>query len=184
MTILVDKDIKSCLDNVASGLSIRPRPADVAYQPASVDLRLGNSWAAPRLKNDGYVSIDNLDRRDLQYNKFETSEWLLFPGCFVLGCTIEVVAVPNTLAARVEGKSTLARMGLLVHATAGFIDPGFAGQITLELFNAASYPIKLVAGAYICQLCFSTLSGHPERLYGNPTLGSHYMGQQGATGAR
>ena len=110
--------------------------------------------------------------------------FILHPGEFALGSTYEVVTLPDDIAARVEGKSSLGRLGLLTHATAGFIDPGFSGHVTLELSNVATLPIKLWPGMKIGQLCFFQLSSPAEHPYGAGARGSRYQGQRGPTASR
>ncbi len=109
---------------------------------------------------------------------------MLHPGEFVLGSTYEVVTLPDDLAARLEGKSSLGRLGLLTHSTAGFIDPGFTGHVTLELSNVATLPITLWPGMKIGQLCFFRLSSAAENAYGSARYGSRYQGQRGPTASR
>jgi dCTP deaminase len=110
--------------------------------------------------------------------------FILHPGEFVLGSTYEVVSLPDDVAARLEGKSSLGRLGLLTHSTAGFIDPGFSGHVTLELANVANLPIKLWPGMKIGQLCFFRLSSSAEHPYGSAKYGSRYQGQRGPTPSR
>lgn len=152
---------------VQSGqINITPEPEDSAYQPASIDLRLGN----------GFVSIYG--------TKFSDPRGLYMDsGDSVLAHTVEHITVPPDLVARVEGKSTWGRRFLMVHSTAGFIDPGFSGQITLELHNLCRYAQTIPVGAYIAQLSFQRLDKPAVRPYGTPGLGSHYQGQTGATPA-
>jgi dCTP deaminase len=110
--------------------------------------------------------------------------FVLHPGEFVLGSTYEVVSLPDDIAARLEGKSSLGRLGLLTHSTAGFIDPGFSGHVTLELANVATLPIKLYPGMKIGQLCFFRLSSPADNPYGSAKYGSRYQGQRGPTPSR
>ena len=110
--------------------------------------------------------------------------FILHPGEFVLGSTYEVVTLPDDLAARLEGKSSLGRLGLLTHSTAGFVDPGFSGHVTLELSNVATLPIKLWPGMKIGQLCFFRLSSPAQNPYGSEKYGSRYQGQRGPTASR
>ena len=110
--------------------------------------------------------------------------FVLHPGEFVLGSTWEQVSLPATVAARLEGKSSLGRLGLLTHSTAGFIDPGFSGHVTLELSNMATLPVKLWPGMKIGQLCFFRLSSEAEHPYGSQKYGSRYQGQRGPTPSR
>jgi len=110
--------------------------------------------------------------------------FILHPGEFVLGSSFEIVTLPDDLAARLEGKSSLGRLGLLTHSTAGFVDPGFSGHVTLELSNAATLPIKLWPGMRVGQLCFFRLSSPTEHPYGSAKYGSRYQGQRGPTASR
>jgi dCTP deaminase len=170
---------------VASGrLGIEPwDPALV--QPASVDLRLGDSF---RVFHNHRASA--IDLRDPPTNLTEhvsvgdDRPFVIHPGEFVLGVTVERVAIPDDIVARIEGKSSLGRLGLIVHATAGFVDPGFEGELTLEITNLTRVPIKLHPGLPIAQLSFMELDAPAELPYGHPDLGSHYHGQVGATESR
>ncbi|MEP7018750.1 MAG: dCTP deaminase, partial [Actinomycetota bacterium] len=110
--------------------------------------------------------------------------FILHPGEFVLGSSFEVVTLPDDLAARLEGKSSLGRLGLVTHSTAGFVDPGFSGHVTLELSNVATLPIKLWPGMKVGQLCFFKLSSPAENPYGSAKYGSRYQGQRGPTASR
>jgi dCTP deaminase len=151
-------------------------------QPASVDLRLGGSF---RVFHNHRTSA--IDLRDPPTNLTEevTGEmFVIHPGEFVLGVTAEYVELPDDIVARIEGKSSLGRLGLIVHATAGFVDPGFKGTLTLEITNLTRVPIKLYAGLAIAQLSFMALDAPAERPYGHPDLGSHYHGQVEATESR
>lgn len=161
--LLSDRDIHAAIDSGALGID----PLDRSLiQPASIDLRLSEEFRV-----DG---------------ELVTVPWsmVIVPGGFVLGCTLEHIALDADLAGRVEGKSSWGRLGLLVHATAGFVDPGFAGQITLELYNASPTPITLHPGEPIAQLCLMPLSSPALRPYGTPGLGSRYQGQTGPTPSR
>lgn len=150
-------------------------------QPASVDVRLGAEFLV--FRNHTCEVIDPFDKPSDLNEKFVVGEgepFILHPGEFVLGTTVEAIGLPDDLVARVEGKSSLGRLGLLIHATAGFVDPGWQrGQITLELSNVATLPIKLYAGMRIGQLSFHTLDAAAERPYGHPELNSKYVGQTG-----
>ena len=151
-------------------------------QPASVDLRLGGSF---RVFHNHRTSA--IDLRDPPTNLTEevTGEmFVIHPGEFVLGVTAEYVELPDDIVARIEGKSSLGRLGLIVHATAGFVDPGFKGTLTLEITNLTRVPIKLYPGLLIAQLSFMTLDAPAERPYGSQELGSHYQGQTAATESR
>jgi dCTP deaminase len=160
---------------------IRPWDASLV-QPASVDLRLGDSFRV--FHNHRTTAID---LRDPPTNLTEEvipdagEAFVIHPGEFVLGRTLEWVELPDDIVARIEGKSSLGRLGLIVHATAGFCDPGWKGTLTLELNNLTRVPIKLTPGLLIAQLSFMTLDAPALRPYGSPDLGSHYQGQMAAT---
>lgn len=159
----------------ANGVNLIEPFTEDQLQPASYDLRLG-----------GQVRTETGLAYDLLESNYEGSALAvedMEPGRFLLAHTLETVHVPAHLCARVEGKSTYARMGLQVHS-AGFVDPGFHGQLTLELVNHANLKhFKLRRGMLIAQISFHALAGKPERLYGDPALRSHYQGQVGATPA-
>ena len=154
-------------------------------QPASVDLRLGDSFRV--FHNHRATAID---LRDPPSNLTEEvvvpdgEAFVIHPGEFCLGRTLEWVRIPDDIVARIEGKSSLGRLGLIVHATAGFCDPGFEGTLTLELNNLTRVPIRLYPGLPIAQLSFMTLDRAAQRPYGSPGLGSHYQGQRAATESR
>src|SRR6187551_1967147 len=151
-------------------------------QPSSIDVRLDRYFRV--FENHRYPHIDPAaDQSDLTREVQPTGDerFILHPGEFVLGSTFEVVTLPDDLAARVEGKSSLGRLGLLTHATAGFVDPGFSGHVTLELANVATLPIKLYPGMKIGQFCFFRLSSPAESPYGSGIYGSRYQGQRGPT---
>jgi dCTP deaminase len=154
-------------------------------QPASVDLRLGNSFRV--FHNYRITAIDLREPPTGLTERFEVSDdkpFVIHPGEFCLGSTLERVELPDDVVARVEGKSSLGRLGLIVHATAGFCDPGWRGTLTLELNNLTRVPIRLYAGLPIAQLSFMTLDAPALRPYGHEALGSHYQGQAEATESR
>ena len=154
-------------------------------QPASVDLKLGASFRV--FHNHRIQVIDLADPPSGLTEHVEGSDgepFVIHPGGFALGRTEEFVRLPGDVVARIEGKSSLGRLGLIVHATAGFVDPGFAGSLTLEITNFNSVPIVLRPGLPIAQLSFMTLDTEAERPYGHPELGSHYHGQVEATESR
>jgi dCTP deaminase len=164
---------------------IRIDPWDAGrIQPASVDLCLGDSFRV--FHNHRTTAIDlreppvNLTEEVV----VEDGAFVIHPGEFVLGRTLEWVELPDDIVARIEGKSSLGRLGLIVHATAGFCDPGWKGTLTLELNNLTRVPIKLYPGLPIAQLSFMTLDAPAERPYGSEGLGSHYQGQVAATESR
>ncbi|MEJ6506888.1 MAG: dCTP deaminase [Microbacteriaceae bacterium] len=180
--LLSDRDIRQELESGRVGLD----PLDMSMvQPSSVDVRLDKLFRL--FDNHKYQHIDPaLDQPDLtRLVEVETGDaFVLHPGEFVLGATYEVVSLPDDIAARLEGKSSLGRLGLLTHSTAGFIDPGFSGHVTLELSNVATLPITLWPGMKIGQLCFFRLSSPAEHPYGSEKYGSRYQGQRGPTASR
>jgi dCTP deaminase len=158
---------------------------EAMVQPASVDLRLGDSFRV--FHNYRVTSIDLRDPpRNLteEVKVAEGEPFVIHPGEFALGRTMEWVELPDDVVARIEGKSSLGRLGLIVHATAGFCDPGWKGTLTLELNNLTRVPIKLYTGLPIAQLSFMTLDAAALRPYGHEQLGSHYQGQVEATESR
>ena len=165
---------------------IRIDPWDPAMvQPASVDLRLGRSFRV--FHNFRVPAIDLAEPPTNLTELVELGDgesFVIHPGEFVLGRTDEWVELPDDIVARIEGKSSLGRLGLIVHATAGFVDPGWKGTLTLEITNLTRVPIILWPGKPIAQLSFMTLDRPAERPYGHPDLGSHYHGQVDATESR
>jgi len=158
-------------------------PAHV--QPASVDLRLGDTFRV--FHNHRVTSIDLREPPDNLTEEVRVAEgdsFVIHPGEFCLGRTLEWVELPDDVVARIEGKSSLGRLGLIVHATAGFCDPGWKGTLTLELNNLTRVPIKLYPGLLIAQLSFMALDAPAARPYGSADLGSHYQGQREATESR
>lgn len=180
--LLSDRDLRAELDAGRVVLD----PLDLAMvQPSSVDVRLDRFFRL--FDNHKYPVIDpSVDQPDLtRLVDVEAGEpFMLHPGEFVLGSTYESVTLPADHAARLEGKSSLGRLGLLTHSTAGFIDPGFSGHVTLELSNVATLPITLWPGMKIGQLCFFRLSSPAEHPYGSARYGSRYQGQRGPTASR
>jgi dCTP deaminase len=180
--LLSDRDILAEIDARRIGVE----PYDPAMiQPSSIDFRLDRYFRV--FENHRYPHIDPaVDQSDLTrvVEPVGDEPFILHPGEFVLGSTHEVVTLPDDIAARVEGKSSLGRLGLLTHATAGFVDPGFSGHVTLELANVATLPIKLYPGMKIGQLCFFRLSSPAEHPYGSEKYGSRYQGQRGPTPSR
>lgn len=180
--LLSDRDIRAETD--AGRVVLDPWDPEMV-QPSSVDVRM-DKWFR-LFDNHKYPVIDPAaDQPDLtRLIEVEPEEgFVLHPGEFVLGSTLETITLPDDLAARVEGKSSLGRLGLLTHATAGFVDPGFSGHVTLELSNVATLPIRLWPGMKVGQLCFFRLSSPAEHPYGSATYGSHYQGQRGPTASR
>jgi dCTP deaminase len=154
-------------------------------QPASVDLRLGPSFRVFHNHRTAAIDLDDPPANLTEQVLIEDDvPFVIHPGEFVLGRTLEYVELPTDVVARIEGKSSLGRLGLIVHATAGFVDPGFKGTLTLEITNLTRVPIKLYAGRAIAQLSFMALDAPALRPYGSPELGSHYQGQVDATESR
>ena len=180
--LLSDRDIKAELDS--GRITLDPyEPAMI--QPSSIDVRLDRFFRL--FDNHKYAVIDPAeDQPDLTrlVEPEGDDPFVLHPGEFALGSTYEAVTLPDDVAARLEGKSSLGRLGLLTHSTAGFIDPGFTGHVTLELSNVATLPIKLWPGMKIGQLCFFRLSSPAEHPYGSGAYGSRYQGQRGPTASR
>jgi dCTP deaminase len=170
---------------VAEG-RVRIEPWDEAMvQPASVDLRLGRSFRVFHNHRVGAIDLAAPAKNITEHVEIADDEsFVIHPGEFVLGRTAEHVELPDDLVARIEGKSSLGRLGLIVHATAGFVDPGFRGTLTLEITNLTRVPIILWPGKPIAQLSFMTLDRPAERPYGHPDLGSHYQSQVDATESR
>jgi dCTP deaminase len=154
-------------------------------QPSSIDVRIDKFFRV--FDNHKYAAIDPAEPQDDLTRLVEVEgggPFVLHPGEFVLGSTYESVSLPDDIAARLEGKSSLGRLGLLTHSTAGFIDPGFEGNVTLELSNMATLPINLWPGMKIGQLCFFRLSSPAEFPYGSEKYGSRYRGQRGPTASK
>ncbi|WP_214413862.1 dCTP deaminase [Sphaerisporangium fuscum] len=180
--LLSDRDIRI---EIESG-RVKIDPFDVEMiQPSSVDVRLDRYFRV--FENHRYPHIDPaVEQAELTRLVEPDGEepFILHPGEFVLASTYEVIGLPDDIASRLEGKSSLGRLGLLTHSTAGFIDPGFEGHVTLELSNVATLPIKLWPGMKIGQLCMFKLSSPAEHPYGSVRYGSRYQGQRGPTPSR
>lgn len=179
--ILPDHELAAAIKDGAIGLE--PFESEL-IQPSSIDVRLDRRFRV--FNNQRYTHIDPSKQQDDLTSLVEVADdepFVLHPGEFVLASTLEVISLPADLAARLEGKSSLGRLGLLTHSTAGFIDPGFSGHVTLELSNVANLPITLWPGMKIGQLCVFKLSSPAERPYGSAN-GSRYQGQEGPTPSR
>lgn len=180
--VLSDRTIK---EQMAAGrIVIVPcDPADV--QPSSIDLHLGNKFQVFRNSRYPYIdpTVEQLGLMDM-VEASEGEPFVLHPGEFVLGATIERVGLPDDIVARLEGKSSLGRLGLLIHSTAGYVDPGWSGTLTLELSNVANLPIVLTPGMPIGQISFMRMTTPVDRPYGSPELGSRYQGQIEPTPSR
>lgn len=180
--ILSDRDIRSEIE--AGRIVVTPFDPSMV-QPSSVDVRVDNQFRV--FHNHRYRVIDVKERMDDLTELVEVDEgeaFILHPGEFVLGSTQEWVELPGDVAGRLEGKSSLGRLGLVTHSTAGFIDPCFAGHLTLELSNLATLPITLYPGMKIGQVAFFRLSSPATRGYGSAELRSKYQGQRGPTPSR
>jgi dCTP deaminase len=180
--LLSDRDIRA--EITAGRVAVEPF-AESMVQPSSVDVRLDRFFRV--FENHKYSVIDpSIEQSELTREVVvEPNEhFILHPGEFVLASTYEIITLPDDIAGRLEGKSSLGRLGLLTHSTAGFIDPGFSGHITLELSNVANLPVKLFAGMKIGQLCLIKLSSPAEHPYGSEKYGSRYQGQRGPTPSR
>lgn len=180
--IYSDRSIREAID---SG-SIIIDPFEPSFvQPSSVDLRVSNGFRV--FENHRYSEIDPRSPQDDLTKLVEVDQgdpFMLHPGEFVLGSTLERVKLGIDVVARLEGKSSLGRLGLLIHSTAGFIDPGFEGHITLELSNVATLPIAIFSGMKIGQISFYKMTTEADLPYGSPELGSKYQGQAGPTASR
>lgn len=184
--ILSDRDLKARLE--AGDIRITPLDdPELQIQPASIDLRLGHEFVVYKLPHVPCID-PRLPRSLSEYTETVTiatdDAFVLHPGEFALGSTIEHVSVPVDLVARVDGRSSVGRMAVVVHATAGFIDPGFQGQITLELSNLGRAAVKLYPGMRISQIVFYRMTSPAERPYGSEGRSSKYQGQMGPVTSR
>ena len=180
--ILSDRDIRTAL---ADGEIVVDPIDEAAVQPSSVDLRVGSTFRV--FANHRYPVIDPLTEQPGLTDAVDVGDgepFMLHPGEFVLGTTLERVALGDKIVGRLEGKSSLGRLGLLIHSTAGFVDAGFDGWLTLELRNVATLPIAIHPGMRIGQMAFFQLTSPAERPYGSPELGSKYQHQRGPTASR
>ena len=177
-----DRDIRASIEAGQIGLD----PLDMnLLQPSSFDVRIDRFFRL--FDNHKYAYIDPSEEQNELTRLIEVAPdepFILHPGEFVLGSTFEFVSLPDNVAARLEGKSSLGRLGLVTHSTAGFVDPGFNGHVTLELSNMATLPIKLWPGMKIGQLCFFQLSSPSETPYGSEKYLNRYQGQRGPTASR
>lgn len=177
--VLSDKTIQ---DELSAG-RIVIEPVDFEdIQPSSVDLHLGDDFQV--FRNSRYPYIDPAREQIGLTERVGASveePFVLHPGEFALGTTVEHIGLPDDIVGRLEGKSSLGRLGLLIHSTAGYVDPGWKGRLTLELSNVANLPIVLTPGMKIGQISFSRMTTPVERPYGHPGLGSKYQGQSEAT---
>lgn len=180
--LMSDRDIRASIEAGQIGLE----PLDMnLLQPSSFDVRIDRFFRL--FDNHKYAFIDPAEPQEELTRFIEVAPdepFILHPGEFVLGSTYEFVKLPDNIAARLEGKSSLGRLGLVTHSTAGFVDPGFNGHVTLELSNMATLPIKLWPGMKIGQLCFFQLSSPSETPYGSAKYLNRYQGQRGPTASR
>jgi len=180
--ILSDRSIREAL---AAGRIVIDPLDESMIQPSSIDVRVSNLFRVFRNHSAGVIDVkqDMTSLTEL-IEIPQDGVFMLHPGEFVLGSTLERVAVPDDLVARIEGKSSLGRLGLLIHSTAGFIDAGFDGHVTLELANVASLPITLYPGMKIGQVSFMQMTTPADQPYGKGARGSKYLGQRGPTPSR
>ncbi len=188
MTVLSDKDLKQLIEE-DNAVHVEKGPElnkDLQLGPSSLDLRLGYEFGVLNTRKVEMVDTKKMEKYGDYIMKEEHSAEegvVVHPGEFILGSTLETVNVPDNLVARVEGRSSFGRLGIIVHATAGYIDPGFEGDITLEIQNLGNAPVKLYPEDRVCQVVFETMTSEADRAYGEKT-DSKYMGQTGATGSR
>ena len=180
--ILSDRDILECIESGEVGIEPFDR-ADV--QPSSVDLHVDRFFRTFHNARHPYIDVRKpMDDLTELVEVEEEEAFILHPGEFVLGSTRELVRLPHDLVARLEGKSSLGRLGLLIHSTAGYVDPGFEGHLTLELSNVANLPITIYPNMKIGQISFFRLSSRAENPYGSDKVRSKYQGQRGPTPSR
>ncbi len=175
-----DRDI---IKRVKQGTLVIEPFCEEHVQPSTVDLQLSSKV---RIFNNFELGVVDLRQKEDPTKEVEMSKrgFIVHPNEFLLGSTVERFKIPLDLAAKIEGRSSLGRLGLIIHATAGYVDPGFAGNITFEISNISRTPIKIHAGMRIAQICFFQMSSPVERPYGSKELGSKYQGQKGPTSSR
>jgi dCTP deaminase len=180
--ILSDRTLR---EEIAAGRIVIEPLDEKCIQPSSVDVKVSNLFRVFRNHTAGIIDVkEDLEDLTEMISIPEDGVFMLHPGEFVLGSTLERIAVPDDLVARIEGKSSLGRLGLLIHSTAGFIDAGFDGHITLELSNVASLPITIYPGMKIGQVSFVRMTTPADNPYGKGARGSKYQGQFGPTPSR
>ncbi len=179
--LLSDRDILKRLKD--GSLKIAPFDKN-SIQPSTIDFRLSSKISV--FDNWQTAIIDLAEKVDVSrtIDVGKNGSFIIHPGEFILGSTVEKITLPNDLAANVEGRSSLGRLGLMIHATAGYVDPGFSGHVTLEISNISRLPIKLYAGMRIGQLGFMMMSSPVNREYGQKSLGSKYQNQEGPTASK
>jgi dCTP deaminase len=186
MAILSDRDIRELVEEKDAVQSDKPLDYDLQLGPSSFDLRLGYEFGVLNTRKLEMIDTLNMEKYEdfIQKETHKPGEGVVIhPGEFLLGSTLETLKVPNDLVARVEGRSSYGRLGIIVHATAGYIDPGFEGDITLEMQNLGNAPVKLYPEDRICQVVFETMTSEAETPYGDKE-DTKYMGQTGATGSK
>ncbi len=180
--VLSDRTIK---EQIAAGRIVIDPMHENDIQPASVDLHLGRALLAFRNSRRPYIDLrENVSDLTEETQLHDDEPYMLHPGEFILGNTRETIHLPDDLVARLEGKSSLGRVGLVIHSTAGYIDPGWQGSLTLELTNVSNLPITLYYGMRIGQISFQNMTTPVDRPYGSKELGSRYMGSTGPTASR
>ncbi|MFB6159374.1 MAG: dCTP deaminase [Candidatus Nanohalobium sp.] len=188
MAILPDSELRKLVEE-EEAVKVEDGPEideDLQIGPSSMDLRLGYEFGVLNTRK-----IEMVDTKDMEkYSNYMKTEKhsveegvVVHPGEFILGSTLETINIPKNLVARVEGRSSYGRLGIIVHATAGYCDPGFEGDITLEIQNLGNAPVKLYPEDRVCQIVFETMTGEAENPYGEKK-DTKYMGQTGATGSR
>lgn len=180
--VLSDRTIR---EEIAAGRIVIEPFSPECIQPSSIDVHLDREFRLFRSTRYPYIDVrQNLEDLTDLLRLEDDRPFILHPGEFALGCTLEYVTLPDDIVARLEGKSSLGRLGLIIHSTAGYVDPGWQGQLTLELSNVANLPITLYYGMRIGQISFLRLTSPVENPYGSPKLGSKYQGQRGPSPSR
>ena len=186
MTILSDKHIKKFIKE--GKIMIDPLiDPERQIQPSSVDLRIGNEFKGFKIVKTPVIDLKDPEDIDSYMESIHVEDkeaFIIHPNEFTLATTLETVKVPDNLVARVEGRSSMGRLGITMHVTAGFIDPGFEGKITLEISNIGKMPVALYPGQRACQIVFETMTSRAEKPYGHPDRDSKYMGQTKPEGSR
>jgi len=187
MAILSDKEIRELVENKNAVYSEKEElDLDLQLGPSSLDLRLGYEFGILNTRKLELIDTKNMEKYDnyIKSERHNAEEGVVIhPGEFILGSTLETVNIPDNIVARVEGRSSYGRLGIIVHATAGYIDPGFEGDITLEIQNLGNAPVKMYPEDRVCQVVFETMTSKAEKPYGDKK-DTKYMGQTGATGSR
>jgi len=188
MAILSDRDLEKIVEE-KNAVSCKKGPdidLDLQVGPSSFDLRMGYEFGIINTRKIEKIDTRDMERYDevIQKEKHSAEEGVVIhPGEFILGSTLEKIKVPDNLVARVEGRSSYGRLGIIVHATAGYVDPGFEGDITLEIQNLGNAPVKLYPEERVCQIVFETMTSEAREPYSKKT-DTKYMGQTGATGSK